>query len=113
MQYSAHVYKKNFNKEGLVEDFIRNIVYVFRSLVSVAGIFFLSVFGVLLFLLEFGIVKGTLIFIVTRLGVYLLAQYVTILPTYLVVLFVLLPTKFSFPMTAVISFVSLFVLFAV
>lgn len=109
MQQSLYAHKKDFKKNNVIADFFKGLLAIFQYIYFVLSLVVLSVGGVLLFLLEFAIVKSVTSFIFARLGIYLMAQYLTVLPTYIVILLVLLPVKFSLPITLVVSIFSLFI----
>ena len=113
MQHSSYAYKKDFKKESIFVNFLRGVLVVFQYISFIGGLILISIGGIVLFVLEFAPVQTVVTFILTRLGVYLLAEYLTVLPTYIVILLVLLPIKFSLPIALICSFFSLFIFFSI
>lgn len=113
MQHSSYAHKKDFKKQNIFADFLRGVLLVFQYIYFILSLIVISIGGIVLFVLEFAPVQTVVTFIVTRLGVYLIAEYLTVLPTYMVIILVLMPIKFSLPIALLCSFFSLFIFFSV
>ena len=69
--------------------------------------------GLLLFTLEFKTVQEILAIVIPPVIIGLSVMYLTLLPSYLVVPFVLLPKKFTLPVLGLSVFLSFFIVFLI
>lgn len=101
---SWHIFFPRFLKHCRAE--LKNCIEVLRFVVMYLG-------GLILFILEFKTVQDILAIIIPPIIIGLSVVYLTLLPSYLVVPFVLLPKKLTLPVLSLSVFFSFFIVFLI
>lgn len=101
---SWHIFFPRFLKHCRAE--LKNSAEVLRFVIMYIG-------GLFLFLIEFEAVQGVLGVILPPVIIGLSVMYLTLLPSYLIVPFVLLPKKFTLPALGLSVLFSFFIVFLI
>lgn len=109
----AYVHKEITEKEDILDKVHRNFKNGIKAIYMAINLFVLTIGGAILHILDFEIVTTILGIIFPRLVIYVVGQYLTLLPTYILVILLFLPIGVSIPVVAISSFFSLFILFAI
>lgn len=122
---SHNVHVRHLTKEPLTHGhhntflvrFQKNLLLEISKALLVLRTFFVFVssivYGALLFLFDFDIVKDVFWFLFPYLAFYVIGLYLTLLPMYVVIILIFLPTRIKWPILSLAVFFSFFIVFLV